>query len=64
MIMVHTLLIYILLNQASSDHRPARAWFLEIAFIHASVCALVCVCVSTPEGILTSGVIQCDIDLV
>ena len=36
--------------------RPARAWFLEIAFVRevgmrVCVCVCVCVCVSAPEAI-------------
>ena len=39
-------------------HRPARAWFLEIAFVRevsmrvcVDVCVCMCVCVSAPEAI-------------
>ena len=31
--------------------KAARAWFLEIALVRASVCVCVCVCVSAPEAI-------------
>ena len=35
----------LLLNQARAGHRPARTWFLEIAFVQeVSVCVCVCVC--------------------
>ena len=40
------------LNQARAGHRPARAWFLEIAFVREvgmRVCVRVCVCVR-PRG--------------
>ena len=45
-----------LLNQARAGRRPARAWFLEIAFVREvsmRVCVdvCVCVCVSAPEAI-------------
>ena len=36
-----------LLNQARASLRPARAWFLEIAFVREvsmRVCVCVCVC--------------------
>ena len=36
-------LILVLLNQACAS--AARAWFLEIALVRASVCVCVCVCV-------------------
>ena len=40
------------LNQARASLRPARAWFLDIAFVHeVGVSVYVCVCVSTPEAI-------------
>ena len=46
----------IFLNQARAGHRPARAWFLEIAFVREvsmrvcmCVCVDVCVCVR-PRG--------------
>ena len=41
------------LNQARASHRPARAWFLEIAFVwEVSMCVCVCVdvCVSAPKA--------------
>ena len=38
----------VFLNQARAGLRPARAWFLEIAFVRE---VGVCVCVSAPEGI-------------
>ena len=38
----------LLLNQARADHRPARAWFLEIVPVQTSVCVFVCV---RPEAI-------------
>ena len=48
------------LNQA----RAAKAWFLEIALVHALVCVCVCMRVSAClplRELLTSGVIWCDI---
>ena len=46
------------LNQARAGRRPARAWFLEIAFVRevsmrvcVDVCVCVCVCVCVrPRG--------------
>ena len=47
------------LNQARAGRRPARAWFLRIAFVRevsmrvcvdVCVCVCVCVCVSAPEA--------------
>ena len=45
----------VLLNQARAGLWPARAWFLEIAFVREvgmCVCVwmCVCVCVSAPEA--------------
>jgi len=60
------------LNQARAGQRPARDWFLEIAFVrdvsmlcvcvcacaHVCVCVCVCMCVCPPPRLLiTSGVI-------
>ena len=45
-------LIILLLNQARAGHRPARAWFLRIAFVREvsmRVCVCVCVCVCECE---------------
>ena len=44
-----------LLNQARAGRRPARAWFLRIAFVRevsmrVCVCVWMCVCVSAPEA--------------
>ena len=42
------------LNQARAGRRPARAWFLEIAFVRGvsmRVCVCVCGCVSAPEAL-------------
>ena len=41
------------LNQARAGRRPARAWFLEIAFVrevsmHVCVCVCVWMCVCPP----------------
>ena len=41
------------LNQARAGRRPARAWFLRIAFVREvsmRVCVCVDVCVSAPEA--------------
>ena len=43
------------LNQARAGRRPARAWFLRIAFVRevsmrVCVCVWMCVCVSAPEA--------------
>ena len=47
------------LNQVHTSHRPARAWFLEIAFVRevsmrvyvcVRMCVCVCVCVSILEA--------------
>jgi len=46
------------LNQSK---RPAHDWFLEIAFVH-DVCMHVCVCVSAPRLLITSGMIGCDME--
>ena len=43
----------IFLNQARAGHRPACAWFLNIAFVREvsmRVCVWMCVCVSAPEA--------------
>ena len=47
--------LFILLNQARAGRRPARAWFLRIAFVwevsmRVYVCVWMCVCVSAPEA--------------
>ena len=42
--------------------KAAHAWGLEIALVRTSIC--VCVCVSAPEALITSGVIWCDIGCV
>ena len=52
---VHLLLLEIsFLNQARVGRRPARAWFLRIAFVReVSMCVYVCVCVDVcvrPRG--------------
>ena len=52
-------LILVLLNQARTS--AARAWFLEIALVRASVCVCVSVC-PPPRPLITSGAIWCDID--
>ena len=39
--------------------RGLHAWFLEIALVHALV--YVCVCVSVPRALITSGMMWCDI---
>ena len=49
------LLSFHLLNQARAGRRPARAWFLRIAFVRevsmrVCVCVWMCVCVSAPEA--------------
>ena len=50
------------LNQAwCAGHRPARAWFLEIAFVHASVCVCLSVC-PPPRPLITSSVMWYDIN--
>ena len=41
----------VLLNQARAGRRPARAWFLRIAFVReVSMRVWMCVCVSAPEA--------------
>ena len=48
------------LNQARAGLWPARAWFLEITLMRTSVCVCgmcLCVCVSAPRLLETSGVI-------
>ena len=61
----------IFLNQARAGLRPARAWFLRIAFVRELLCVCVCVCVRVcvcvfvcppPRLSITSGVMWCDID--
>ena len=50
----------VLLNQARTSRRPARAWFLEIDLVRE-----VCVCVSVCPPlrlVITSGVIWRDMD--
>ena len=44
-------------------HLAPRAWFLEIALVHALVCVCMCpcVCVSAPRTLITNGVIWSDI---
>ena len=56
--------IIVFLNQARVGRRPARAWFLRIASVREWLyaCVFVCVCVSAPRLLITSGVIWYDID--
>ena len=55
-----------ILNQACASHRPAHAWFLEIALalMLACVCASVCPVSMCPplRALITSGVVWHDID--
>ena len=47
------------LNQARASLWPARAWFLEIAFVReigACVCLSVCLSVSAPRALITTHV--------
>ena len=47
-----------LLNQA-------RAWFLEIDVVHKMCVRMyICVCVSAPRQVITSGMMWHDIDLI
>jgi len=50
-----------LLNQVHAGQRLAHAWFLEIAFVH-DVYMHVCVFVSAPRLLITSGMIWCDVE--
>ena len=45
------------LNQVYAGHRPACAWFLKIISVWMSVC----VCVSAPRLLITSGVMWHDV---
>ena len=50
-----TLVLLLFLNQARAGRRPARTWFLRIAFVRevsmrVCVCVWMCVCVSAPEA--------------
>ena len=47
------------LNQACAGHRPVRAWFLKVDPVQ-----IVCMCVSAPRLLITSGVMWRDIDLI
>ena len=54
------------INQARTDHRPARAWFLKIDPVriigmHVCVCVFVC---PRPRLLITSGVMWHDMDLI
>ena len=59
--MVLLIILQVFLNQARARLWPARTWFLKIdpGWI---VSTYVCVCVSAPRILITSGVMWRDID--
>ena len=56
------LYMLVFLNQARAGLRPARAWFLEIDPVRERLYVCVCVCVSAPRLLITSGVMWRDTD--
>ena len=44
-------------NHACIGHRLEHTWFLEIDHVHG-----MCICVSAPRLLITSGVMWCDLN--